>query len=367
MALEDVAAVGSLILFFVASLRTTSARQNVSIGLLVFGASFAVGAVLVTLAMTATRFAPPTPPSALRKDVLTALKNPREKNVLIVEGGSYAAHGVDPMVLRRALVERGYSVRVVMLTLTAGNHLERRKLHQDLMHDLGALRARKRGQRWIYLSEICFVYDENPFAQLDKNIDTVRAFHYLTPANAVHGLRSVLLAGGRTPEFSRFHLAWTVTRHALVNATNTGLASMLVPWSEIRPRSGYMGGAIEKGFRFAGLNAVLAATDATLDGVVIPEWNFSVRERLARELWSSHVDRWAYFGIPSTRANQMLHARRFCSVTRYPCIVPTDRSLLHALDDASDWYNAGHLSSKGARTYSRWLAEALDEQRLLVK
>src|ERR1044072_4735049 len=109
-ALEVVPAVGSVILFFVASLRTTAARQNVSVGLLVFGASFAVGAVLVTAAMTATRYAPPTPPSALRRDVLTALAHPREKNVLIVEGGSYAAHGVDPTFLRRALEQRGYSV-----------------------------------------------------------------------------------------------------------------------------------------------------------------------------------------------------------------------------------------------------------------
>jgi hypothetical protein len=150
-----------------------------------------------------------------------------------------------------------------------------------------------------------------------------------------------------------------VVQHVLVNLFNVGLANRLVPESSIKPRSGYAVAAPKPGFRFKGMSPVIAAATAEIPTDFRLTWLFDIREPRLRTLWGDRIDHWVSFAIPSTRSNQMMDVRKFCTVADGPCILPTDLSLLKDLDQPKLWRDDGHLSSKGAAIYTKWLARQL--------
>ena len=82
--------------------------------------------------------------------------------------------------------------------------------------------------------------------------------------------------------------------------------------------------------------------------------------------WQGYLDELVYFGVPSTAEEQMSHISGFCAATQAKCIAP-DAELLGELDNKAYWRNAGHVSFRGAKIYSRWLARALAKSGALVK
>ena len=104
-------------------------------------------------------------------------------------------------------------------------------MYRDLLHDVRP--ERRQGRRVVYLAEVQLGYDERPLAQLAENHDTARTYHYLTPSNALYGLSAFFFGGARQKDLE--HPAWTVARHALVNAFHAGAASRLFPAGDALP------------------------------------------------------------------------------------------------------------------------------------
>ena len=86
-----------------------------------------------------------------------------------------------------------------------------------------------------------------------------------------------------------------------------------------------------------------------------------------RRLWGSRIDQWVYFALPSTVRSSVRWAQDFCAITHDTCIVPDDAELLHRLDHTRMWYDAGHLSKRGAQIYTKWLAHQLAASGALKK
>jgi len=351
---------GCLLLVVIASTRGWPGRRAIGV-LGVFVASTVLTAAAMGAFIRSRRLLPKTLASELVNYGLLQLANATEKNVLVLDGGSYPARGIDERVLAKELAARGYSVRVVHLGLSAGNHLERYTMYEDLLSRVPAIAP---GRRTIFLAEAHIGYDMSPFAQLERNRDTARTYHYVTPTNAWYGLRSVFFGGG--DRIAGRDLAWTVARHAMINGFQVGTASYLFPDTEVRPHSGHIFGTHVVGFRFAGLAEPLKIAQESPDQVVIPRWLWDVRERRLRALWDGRVSAWAYYGVPSATPIPTQFIRKFCTVTKEPCIAP-DVALLRSLDHAEDWYDIGHMSSRGAALYSAWLAARIDQAGLLRK
>jgi len=358
--------VGSALLVVVAALPTVSrARLPGMLALMVGWVLIAV--IAIRLWASRAEYSPNTEPSRVVSYGVTKLRNALQKrtpNLLVIEGGSYAARGIDPDVLSRQLRELGYRTDVVQLALGAANHFERHTMFSDLLRrkELSGL---AKHSNLVFLAEAQVDYDAKPLAQLQENSDTHRAYHYLTPINGWLALWSLWQGGGHLGTLS--YPKWTVFRHTLVNAFNVGLSDSLVPWKKIKPRSGYVKGGREAGYEFRGLSKVRQAATGPLPRQDDRPWVFDVRERRLQQLFGNRIDHWVYFGVPATVSRQTQWLRSFCSTTQRPCIAANDPKLLENLDSAKMWHNRGHLSSKGASLYSIWLAERLAEMGVLRK
>jgi hypothetical protein len=250
----------------------------------------------------------------------------------------------------------------VKLTFSAANHFERYRLYEDMKRDL-VVRPGP-GQRWHFLLEAHEGYDHEPLAQLDKNQDTARAFHYVTPANAWFAFQAQTSAGVRASPVSGWR--WGLIRHMLVNAFNVGVANRLVASEVIEDWDGELSRSRRR-FRYNGhLKDVIAEAARPGADVPVPQWLFDIREARLKSLWRREITSWVYFGVPATHVEQQRYLRSFCKATKLPCIAP-DVELTTALDKSMYWKDKGHVGPKGAKVYTEWLARRLVEKNVLVK
>ncbi len=359
LGLPETLLAAALLLVLVASLPAVR-KPGVATGLGVYGLALAAGVLLVTLGVRASG-APRTRASSIRKYASQELSHAREKNVLLIDGGSYAARAIDERALTRELARLGYSVRAVQLAVGAGNHFERFKLYEELAGDIRARAGA--GQRWLFLAEVHYDYDFAPVAQFGENQDTDRTYHYMTPKNAWHAALALHGPGTRPAGFD--HPYWALARHSLVNAFNAGVSARVVPWQRIKAHSGFVKG--QSMARFKGIKSVLQEARTPREAIAVPPWMFEIRERRERAVFAPYLADWVYFGVPSMVPVQLRYIRSFCAATKEKCIVPADQSLLESLNEPALWYNQGHLSTRGAAIYSRWLAAELDRRGVLRK
>jgi len=357
---------GCVLLIIVAAIPVTSRLRVAATAALITG-WLLVAVLSVRYLVYRGQYLPATRPSQIVrygiKELTEARKN-RPPNLLIIEGGSYPAAGVNPILLRSELHRLGYRVQILDMALSAGNHFERYTMFSDLVHnpDFPGFPLKT---NTVFLAEVQNNYDKSPVAQLEKNLDTARAYQYLTPANAWYALQSLWRGGGAVQRLK--DPVWTIIRHVLVNTGNVGLPTRLTSWNSIKPSSGVTPTSAVRGFRFAGLTAVVAAAQSEQTQPFNVPWLFDIRERRLKQLWDGRMKHWVYFGIPSTVDGQMKWLRTFCSATQEACIAADDRTLLHDLDSAPMWGNAGHLSRAGAAVYSRWLARQIVKTGVLRK
>jgi hypothetical protein len=321
------------------------------------------GAFVVGTGVEAGGWVADTRPSERAKYVLERLEQPKEKNVLLIDGGSFAARGISDQALEKALEDLGYSVRVVHMGMGGANHFERLTMYRRIVDRLEP--RQDKTQRWIYLAEVHKQYDSDPLAQFVKNSDTVRARDYMTPRTAWHALRALEAPDVKAPA-EPWRVRFAAFRNALASAFNAGIASRMVGWDEIDASSGYSPEPRSAKYRFTGLGPVLAQLRRPSKPAVSP-WVFDIRAKEERKIWGEHLDRWVYFGLPSTLPRQLAHVMAFCKKTDRKCISPNDPALLRRLNKSEHWGDKSHLSPSGAQIYSEWLAKELRRTGLLAR
>jgi hypothetical protein len=352
----------ALLMLLVASLPAPR-EGRLGAGLLVLLLTVLGGAALIKEVLARTSYVSTSPTSEVLKYALGELAAASEPNVLLVDGGSYVQRGLDAKLLEHELAQLGYRTRVVRLSLTGANHFERLQLYEDLTARLP--HRVNHGQRWVFMIEVQQGYDVQPLAQFEGNQDTSRAYHYLTPRNAWFALAAHHGGGSTLPLDWRGH--WAVGRHAMINAFNVGLVERLTTLDEVTPARPKISNQRGRRFDFEGMSAWVAEAGRTAQASSLPPWLLPVRDRRLRAVWTPYIDEWVYFALPSTAVEQLEHARSFCLQTESPCIAPDDVALLRGLDDKQFWFDAGHLSAKGARVYTHWLAEQLAKRGVLEK
>ena len=359
MGLFATLAVASLVLAFAASLPAV-AGPSIRSGVVAYLAALVGGAFLVSLVVVRQPLMTPGKVSSVAKYAVQQLKAPPEKNVIVLQGASYVLNAVDVAALADELEDLGYSARAVKLAFGGANHFERYRLYEDIVQRLPD--KPRDGQRWVYLTEVMIAYDRVPLNQLEKNTDSARAYHYLTLSNAWYAARAMQSKNLADFEFDDWQ--WTIARHSLVNAFNAGVVSRLVPEEEIEPVTGLASkGAPRFKFNFKEL-----MKEAKNPGppIPIPPWLLELREPRERELWGRFDPKWVYFGVPSTRPEQLRYIRSFCAIVKEPCVAPNE-GLIESLEAPTNWRNAGHMNRNGAMIYTRWLAGEIARLGVLAK
>lgn len=320
------------------------------------------GAASFKLGLRQTSFVPPGKISGTIKYAVRHVASAREANVLFLDGGSLVQKGVDARLLTQELHRRGYSVRVVRLAQSAANHFERYELYRDLLNRLPAAHP---NQRWVFLAETHVQYDLQPLAQFHGNRDTTRALHYLTPENAFHALMAQ-----RDPQLdlpSEGPWRFDLLRQASTNGLNVGVTNRLVPLAEVSADSGAVPRSRRRWKQKFTIDPLLKEIRRPTPDREPPLWTKRIRQRRLLRLWGSRLDDLVYFGVPTTRVDQLKYVRGFCKRTQRKCIAPTEPKLFKKLKSRRAWLDENHLSKRGAREYTTWLAARLAEEGVLTK
>jgi hypothetical protein len=351
--------IASLVLAFAASLPAV-ATPLVRSGVAAYIAALLAGAALVSIILARRPYVAPGNVSPVTKYAVAELTEPTEKNVLVIDGASYVLNGVDAQIVQDELRKLGYSARAVKLAFGGANHFERIRLHEDVTSRIPP--GPRAGQRWVFLAEVMLGYDQEPLNQFFENTDSVRAFHYLNLRNAWDASRA--LRSEHITPIQDEDWQWRVARHAMVNAFNAGVISRMVPEEELEPVTG-LASKGRKRFKYD-FKALLREARKPGPPIPVPPWVFEIREPRERAIWDTFGIEWVYFGVPSTRPEQLRYIRNFCGVAKAPCLHP-DEGLIRELEASTNWRNAGHLNRNGAIIYSRWLAGEIARLGVLAK
>lgn len=287
------------------------------------------------------------------------------KNLIIIEGSSQTALGVDYDAVEKQLRDAGYDVAVIQLSGAGGNHLERYTLLSRMAEEMQREGLSTSPNTRLML-EVAPEYDENPVIFFLANKDTLRGYHYSTLSNLWFAHRSLQIARGN-PNYAALG---AILRGALMSMFDIGLLPQMRRFDDLEPAPPF-GPASRPApnfhFRPFAADKYVRKPAPPID----PKWIRFARYRAERirTLYGGEAARVGYFSVPTVGYDkQMRYAHSFCHWKGAGvCIDATDPSLYGALDSADDFYNRGHLSAKGAEIYSRYFAQQLIAQGAVVK
>lgn len=335
---------------------------------LLFVACLLAASALGQVAFRQLSWVPDTAASAVLKqglaDIRVALEDPQVRRVLVVDGGSYPARGLDGQLLARLLSGTdGVPTAVVQLSIPGGNHLERIAMYRDFVGLLGASDLERLNRREVVLMlEVHAGYDHDPLAQYETGKFTDRTYAYLSPSLAWAGFRAWRHFNGEASLVESLRLAGELASHAAVNAFGVGMLHRHERMDQIEAQPGYLPmREVRRDFNFRGLRNVRARS---LDGErppLAPEverfsrWRVDAVERALGGVQARTV----FYALPSSNAVGMTYTQSFCAWTGHACIAIDDGEMVAQLDDARFWFDSGHLMPPGADLYTRWLAGRL--------
>lgn len=297
-------------------------------------------------------------------DLLEAARDPAVRSVILIEGSSYTARGLDGSMLARLLTRgSGEKTAVVQMSLDGANHFERSWLLGIALEQLTSAEMQSLADKDVtLLLEIQRGYDFSPLHGFVRNLRTWRTYAYMTPGNALDGLWAAWSLGPMASE-SAVALLSPVAEHAAINALHIGLARRGEHFADAKPVGGYQPlNRSKRGYSHgSGMSDVLEAARSVEESPA-PEmaplpWISDLRVPRYRALLGDSLDSIAFFAVPSTEKDDLEYVRAFCArMTEQRCIEYRDPALLKRLQRRPDWNDARHMRVSGAEKFTRWFA-----------
>lgn len=290
-------------------------------------------------------------------------KTPPE-NVIVLLGGSYAAHGVDWIALENCLKNNGYSVKVIPFMIPGGNHYERLSMIRDSKRVSGKFwdSFEKVPNIWI-LEEIQKDYDAYPLAALERNFYSDRALGYLHPKSAMLAILSICESkhNGVT-KFASMNASGLVNivfRHGLINVFNIGVFSRTFKLESVVPNiRSYQTKGSASGFVFKPLERMVQ------EAVSISKTNVSSSIEWKHKWFYPELKRYfprhvciANFTMPNSNGSGFAQEREYQDRTVFS--MSNDIDSLKLMNDPEMWWDSNHLNANGAKCFTDWLFEEL--------
>jgi len=297
-------------------------------------------------------------------DLRSALADPAVRRVVILDGGSYPARGVDGRRLQEGLSLRmDEGVAVLQFTLPGANHYERAAMYAMFMDllSVGEIEALAAKEVTILL-EVAQVYDTRPLSQFEESRHSDRAYAYLSPALAIRGFQAWRRADPAPGWIESAKFAADLAAHSAVNAFGVGALGRHAPIREIGVREGYQPHEHPaESYVFPGLARVVErALDPQRPRFRAPPGFLEERDARVARTFAPLAPRYVRYALLSARPDALTYIQDACArETTVACIAPDDLALIRSLDDARYWRDGGHLVIAGARVYSDWLADRL--------
>ena len=288
------------------------------------------------------------------------------KNLIVIEGSSQTALGVDGPTIEKDLRDAGYDSTVVTLAGLGGNHLERYK-----MAARWAAEVRRHGLAFSpntrLLLEVAPGYDADPIRYILRNKQSLRAYYYADFPNVAYAVRSLQITGELGDQGKLDELA-SLSSDALISTFKVGLLPYMRRFDEVKAIPPFVH-ARAGVYHMKPYDPQYFATSPPMP--LDPKWTEyeTLRgEKMATAVGDvTEVD---YFSVPvlPTRDQALEYAHAFCLWRKpMPCVDSTDPAIYGAVDAGRFHFNRDHLSKFGAELYSHYLAQQLIAQGMVIK
>lgn len=308
----------------------------------------------------------------VRAQVRDLQKKPNwwEKDILIVEGSSVAAYGIDNREVEAALAARGWDPVVLQLALPAANHFERTFLLEAFFRSLPrADRDKIRAARVVLLKEVFDLYDRNPLCLFDKEEYQERAKVYMNPKNAMQSWSAYAASLPQEMPFVErasglFSTGILIAERLLMNRFGAGALSDMRPvsWKK-RTRAFHALSGTTPGFSYdAAVNSLNDTSDpesAWPWSGFPPGWLACLRHE--KQALGDDVDAVAFFAMPVLERKRLSYQKVFSKELPNGTVMigPPTSSQLHPFLTKDYWFDRAHPTGPGATEFSRWLAGEL--------
>ncbi len=326
---------------------------------LIFGASLLIGSFALNVVLPVERSWPASRTARLSVSLHRELKEimaARPSTILLLEGGSHTAYGVDGNLLEAELEQRGVSAGVLQLSFGGANVFSRIAVMEAFLNRLSeAEEAFLNRSRLILLHEVHLNYDEFPLYRVamtgEGNEQDTSTFSLEQTVRAWQALRE--------RDQDNMQALIRLLQHLNAHNFRLGVLGQEEFWSEQRELAGHTpkpGKPLRE--MQADLGTAALAISKPPSRIDVPEW---VRWR---NQWMRHdaLDGMAdeeWFQAPPTLQPHMWSYESSMARQNPENMVIRGFHILPELLKPELWNDAGHLSGEGAKRYTRWLASQI--------
>lgn len=290
------------------------------------------------------------------------------KNLVIIEGSSQTALGLDNAAVESYLRQAGYDASVVQLDGEGATHIGRytlisRFLTEMRRHGL-ALSPNTR-----LMLEMSPGYDLDPLRFLGAIKDTPVGLNNASFGNMAFTVENIrLLHQPFTP--ATFAVLGGMFQNTLISELHIGLVLDMQRFDtlgDVSPFSPLKGQ--NRAYKFD-TYAPHRFVDAPPEPFQAAWLDFDTnRVRRLTALFDGKLTEADYFAVPTaTNDGLMAYAHSFCVLRgKAPCIDAADSAVWGRLDSSGYYWNRDHLSAAGAPIFTRYFAEQLIAQGMVVK
>ena len=308
----------------------------------------------------------------VRAQVRDLQKKPKwwEKDILIIEGSSITAFGIDNREVEAALAAQGWDPVVLQLSISGANHFERTFMIGAFFRNLSpADRNQIRNARVVLLKEVFDTYDNNPLSLFDKDEYQERAKVYMNPSNALQVLRAFAASlPEEIPLLERVsslsHYGRLIGERLLMNRFCAGALSDMNPdvWKK-RTQAFHALSGTKPGFDYDTMvksSARIPGTEQSLPWSSLPP-GWLACFHYEKLILGGDIDAVAFFAMPTLEPQRAVYQRRFSRSLPEGAIMigPPSSDQLQPFLQKEYWFDGVHPTGLGAAKFSRWFAGEL--------
>ena len=287
------------------------------------------------------------------------------RNLLIIDGSSQTALGLDTARVEADLRSRGYDVTIVDLSLVGGNLLERYTLDERFKDEMRR-HGLAYGSNTRLLLELHPKYDADPLRFFNVNEKAARTYYYANLSNLYFTI-NYYQESNRIFDAKTISSLGDMLSHCFLWSFKIGFVPEMKRFDSLVGESPY---APKEGqyetFTFSTYDA---DRYTRLDSNIVSDTSFaSLAIRVARlkGLFSSSIKETDYFLVPSLDHVKMQYGHAYCATHKSEaCIDSSNPKLLSQLDNAQYWLNRDHLNNEGSPVFSAYFADELVAQAVV--
>ncbi len=286
-------------------------------------------------------------------DHLLSTKNWQKKPVIILEGTSATAYGINGRLLEKLLAAQGVDATVLQFSLVGANHFERLWMLELFFQKIGKQHCEElKSAPTILLSEVFDAYDKEPLYLFKKEAYSHRAIAWTTPA--------IVAAAWKVEK----KYSWMLFEHLLLNRFAVGIFSSMQRPSYTKKIEGFFPlNGTKKTFcypttkkEFEEVTSNYRAEPSSAP-VVRDAGSIFYEKKLQQEFGKS-VSAFGFYALPTLEPQRRAYQVAFAQSLPPGTIMigPASLAVMKNLNCEENWFDGVHPRGPGATLFTQWLA-----------